>query len=202
MSEYRQSISPHEFDDERVAGLTDFRCERCMSRYPLTLLKIQDGIRLCRVNCATRLSPDETTLEDAAAYGEAAELSAGEKHEIAERYALAPVWSLMQNVSAIESISTVASGAYPNPILLVHGGAAVAVTFTGVNFQTIDALTFSNAGITGSSLVRVGTPDPQDSTVTLYLSCTSNVSASGAVSPGYYDLLFNNNRFRDAIRVT
>lgn len=187
---------PQEFEEERLAALTNFRCQRCTERYPNTpeFLVIQDGIRLCRPNCAFDHSPSEWDMIHANAIVEATELDSAYVKAYTDQLANAPNWSLMDGVSALTSLDFTVAGrptSYPDPIPLVPGGSGVAVTGGGIGFTSADTLTFSNVNISAT------TPSiAADQT-----SFTTTISASSPCPFGDYALLFNGNTYPKAIRV-
>lgn len=171
------------YEDQRNAELTDFRCQQCECRYPFSQLVVQDGAKLCRINCACDYSPSETEEIVAAAREEAAELTASTVEAAMGQLAEAPNYSLMDGVAACTKIVSGLT-VYPNPISVTSGGAAVPVSLTGVSFTSSDVITYSPAaGISNDSPVIA----------TDGLSQTFNVTITVR---GDYDFLYNGTRFR------
>ena len=190
----RQTHSYKEYNDERLNNaITEFRCQRCGDRYPNTpaFLVIQDGARVCRPNCAYDYSPSETQIIADQSKIEADEIWSSMQEAIASQTGDAQSFSYMTNQPAVETISTVANGQYPNPVLLSPGGAGVLVTVTGVYFTSSDTISFSDSHITATA----------QSVATNQLSFTTTVTASSLCPRGDFDLFINSNRFLNAIKV-
>lgn len=187
---YQQDAAT-DFEAERLAPgqYADFRCERCLDRFPFSQLVVHDGHKLNRA-CAFREAPSERELLATEAYSDAADLYAQTVQRTADLQSKASNWSLMDGVSAI---SRIAGGGlvYPQPIPLHPGGASVSLLLTGVAFSPADVLTYSVAGLSNSV--------PVISTNQTLMAF--NVSASGLTPPGDYDFLFNGNRFPKAFQV-
>lgn len=181
---------PSSFTEARLAGLTDFRCQVCEGRYPMEFHVEQDGADICSVNCAYTYSPQETVVLAQQARAEAARITAEYIVMAADARASAPNHSLMDGVSACTGVAS-GTTAYPAQIALTAGGSPVALVLTGIGFTSADALTASHAGITfGAAVIS-----------TDQLTWTTTVVASGAVTKGDQDFLFNGTRFPKAFRV-
>lgn len=181
------------YDEERLSSdvLADFRCERCQGRYPNTpeFLVVQDGAKLCRVNCAYRESPSEREILRQEGTIETAQLTADAITGAAQLYAKAGNWSLMDGVSAITSVVS-GTTTYPAPIAISPGGS-VPITATGIAFTIADVISYSTGGLSNNT----PTISPDQT------SMTFTVTASGALALGDYDLLFNGTRFPKMFRV-
>lgn len=186
-----EPTSSEEFTEERLAGLVDFRCEVCQTRYPMTQHVLQDGHSVCKVNCAYKEAPSERAQLHADAKEEAVALTAATIEAAAVLRGEAPNSSLMRGVSACTGLAS-ASETYPEPIRVTAGGAAVDIELTGIEFSSSsDELTASHAEITyGAATIS------DDQT-----TWTTTVSASGGVPAGYYTFLFNGTRYPRAFRV-
>lgn len=190
------AISPNEFDDQRLAELTDFRCERCESRWPYSLLDRptyeQTGRRVCSVNCA--YDPPNSALRDvvaAHAKEEGIQLTAQNVEESARRLGEAPSSVIVPSLSVLETLTSTA-GDWPDPATLTAGGPSIVVTVTGYNHATSDVIEYGHAGITDA----IAPSRNAAATVT-----TLTVQASGATPAGYYDFRFNVNPYRRFFRV-
>lgn len=189
-------ISPNELDEQRLAGLTDFRCEKCNNRYPYEMLDRATldaiGRRVCSVNCA--YDPPDRSVKDqiaARAKEEGVMLTVQNVEESARRIGEAPASSLMDGVSVLETISS-AFGEWPIAVQLSAGGASAIITITGYNHSSADVIEYGHAGITDA----VAPSRNVAATET-----TLSVHASGAVPMGYYDLRFNSLPYRLFFRV-
>lgn len=189
-------VSPNEYDDQRLAGLTDFRCERCGNRWPYDLLDRatyeKTGRRVDSVNCAYD-PPDRSAKDVIAAHAkeEGVLLTAANVEESARRLAEAPSSVILPNLSVLETLTSTA-GDWPEPTELTAGGASVVVTITGYNHSSDDVIEYGHAGITDAIA-----PSRNVAATTTTLT----VHASGAVPQGYYDLKFNVNPYRRFFRV-
>jgi hypothetical protein len=194
----RTAHAPQEFEEERLAALTNFRCEKCLGRYPNTpqFLVIQDGARLCRPNCAFDHSKSEWDVIAANAIRDATAMDTAYVKEYSEQLANAPNWSLMDGVSALTDITFTIDDidqSYPTPIPLSPGGSIV-IGGNGIGFTSADTITFSGAG---SLYLSISTP----SISTDQTSFTTTITADTLCPLGDYDLLFNASIYRNAVRV-
>ena len=182
---------PEVFEDQRLAGLTDFRCQVCQGRYPYELHVDQDGADVCKPNCAYKYTPSETQLLAGEARSEAAQITSQTLTRAAQQLGDAPNHSLMDGVSACTRITSNLIR-YPVQIPLVAGGSSAPFVLTGIAFTSADLLTASHTGITFGAAV-IGTD---------LTTWTTTVVASGAVTKGDQDFLFNGTRFPKAFRVS
>jgi hypothetical protein len=188
----RASVSPNDYDDQRLAGLTDFRCEKCQNRWPLEMVDeptlAATGRKLCSVNCAYSPPHEQKQQIGARHKAELAQITAEHASESASRIAKASASSLMAGVPAVESLSS-SFGTYPTPTELTIGGGHVTVTITGINFSSADTIAYGSAGIVNHAAVSRTT-----TTTTLTVKATSGPA-------GYYGLTFNGNSFPNVFRV-
>jgi hypothetical protein len=179
------------FDEERLspANLTDFRCDKCLARWPLSQHVFQDGLHVCKPNHAVEATKDERDVQRAKDDARCAALDAEEEAEAARLLAEAPNWSLMEGVPLVESIAAGAV-AYPEPFALAPGGA-VAVTVTGYNLTSTDVIEYSTLSLSHGSVVISG-----DQT-----AATFTVTAHPAIVRSDYDFLYNGARYPRAFRI-
>lgn len=181
------------FDEERLSSdlLADFRCERCLGRYPNTteFLVVQDGAKLCRPNCAYREAPSERELLRQEATIDAAQQTSDAVFGAAELFGKAAVWSLMDGVSAVTAITSGLTR-YPQPIALHLGGTAP-IVLSGVLLSAADTISFSNSNLTIGVVAYA--PDQTSASFT--------VTAGGLIPLGDYDFFYNGTRFPKAFSV-
>ena len=188
----RQAISPNDYDEQRLAGLTDFRCEICNDRWPYDMLDEPTyaaiGRRVCKANCNYDPPHNQGDIIEAREIVELTKLTADNVAESAQRLGRAPVGaSLVASVPVIESITS-PSGTYPVPVDLTVGGASVVVTLNGLNHSSDDEISYSSAVTDASAVSRTETA------TTLTVQSTEGPA-------GYYDLTFNGNVYRNVFRV-
>jgi hypothetical protein len=173
------SVSPDLYREERYR-FGKFTCDICGNVWPMTHQRTERGGARVGVVCCYEPDGDEFTrdIRRAAANSFAARKSVKElqppKAPDGSVYAGAPEF--------IDGLESSIISYSPSPIVLVRGGAAVAVTVVGVNFTAADTFTYGAAGITDSS------PPVLVSTEEWDLS----VVASGAMQAGNYRLTFGN----------
>lgn len=189
-------ISPNEYDERRIAGLTDFRCERCNNRWPYDLLDRPTyeatGHRVDSVNCAYD-PPDRSVKDTIAAHAteEGVRLTEMNVDESARRLGEAPSSVLVPGWSVLETLTSTA-GNWPEPAQLTAGGSSVVVTLTGYNHSSSDTIEYGHAGIT-DAIAPSRNVDATETTLTVH--------ASGGVPSGYYDLRVNELPYRKFFRV-
>jgi hypothetical protein len=168
-------VSPDRFEAERLRSY-NFRCDDCGYRYPERLARQMDGRVVCLPNC---FYPGGRTARDlkraeAASY-------AGQRAAEGARQAL--YGGITYPVVAVTSLSA-------DPVELTIGGANKTLVLTGVGHSADDVITYSSASVEDAAAVS------RTSTAT-----TLTLRAPGGATPGYYDLSFNGDVFRNAIRV-
>lgn len=188
--------SPNEFDEQRLAGLTDFRCERCHNRYPYEMLDRPTyeatGRRVDTINCAYD-PPDRSSKDRIAAQAteEGIMLTAQNVEESARRIGEALASSLTDGVSVLETITS-SFGEWPIGVQLSAGGASAIVTLGGYNHSSADVIEYGHAGIT-DAVAPSRNVAATETTLTIHVS--------GAVPLGYYDLRVNSLPYRQFFRV-
>lgn len=170
------ATSPDLYREERYR-VGKFTCDICGSVWPMTHQRLTRGGLHVGVVCCWEPMGDETErdIRSAMSAKKAAAISAVElqppKSPTGDPYAGAPEY--IDNQPAITGYS-------PEPVVLQHGGAAVAVVVSGVNFASTDSFTYGNSGITNNSA-------PVNVSVTEW---DLSVKASAGTPAGLYSLTF------------
>lgn len=166
-----------EYYAEERLGKDAFRCDRCETLFPLTLLVEQDGLRICSVRCHDKPGRIEAQQSYADAMADA-----GARTVTPLPYAPARSFS---GAVAVTGIS-------PQLVRLVRGGSPQTVTLTGVGLSSSHTRSYGHAGITDAVAAVV---------LASGLSATLSVQASGGVPPGEYDLTYNGGVYKNVFSV-
>ena len=124
--------------DEMIESAEAFRCDRCDTRFPVSLKVTQDGLKLCRVRCLDSMGELDMAEDKARTATWAASRHERSQGENATA-------SPFEGAVGITDIS-------PSPLSLTVGGATGDLTITGVNLSSEDAFSFqSGSGLTGTA---------------------------------------------------
>lgn len=152
-----------------------FACDLCGGEFPIDQMRVQGGLHVGAMCCWEPMGGSvERDLRRAAASALAAELSA--KEQSPPMHDGDPYYGV-EEVTAQSFVATIT----PNPVPLVRGGSAVAVSLAGNNFAASDSIVYGNAGITDASPPVLASD----------LLRTLSVHASGAMPAGRYPFTFN-----------
>lgn len=181
MAAHGASSNPYR---ERRYLVGKFFCDLCSTAFPVDHMRVQSGLRV-GVMCCYESDGGELERDNRRATASiiAARLSAKEltppMHN-GEYYPGAPDICMTQ--SGVSGIS-------PSPVVLIRGGAAVAVTVTGFGFLAADTFTYGAAGITDNSAPSLASATEWD----------LSVHASGAMAAGLYSLTYNTTALWQAV---
>lgn len=166
--------SPDLYKEQRIR-VGKFSCEICGGEFPITHMLVQSGLHVGAMCCwEVGGGSVERDLVRAAASVRAAELSA---KELTPPMKDGDPFYGTEEVPAQSFVATIS----PNPVMLVRGGPAVAVTLTGNNFASTDTIAYGVAGITDAS-APVLVSD---------LLRTLSVQASALMTIARYTFMFN-----------
>lgn len=175
----------YQVDLTRRRNERNYACVICFERWPETQMRVQDGIESDR-RCPNHFEPNGGKIARDLDRAAAAEIASAITMEFAEPPRFPFEFDPWDDVRSLDTFS-------PEPRRLTIGGAAAALTITGQQLASTDAISYGHAGIT-NSIAPALTPVTYDSdgnALTPFRDVlVLTVQASGAVPAGLYSLTY------------